>query len=244
MFYDLDRSLPTIRWNIGDVHNDGISCLNLATRSSRKLSNRFNRVAVANTINFKSDIPVINSEWLEKFNIIPNRTKMLWKWCSPRLNIHSHEIIFDNDVVMFNHHEAIEAAISSDAPTIGRGWRHLYGSVSSYVSAEYPICAGIVILPPGYDIAERLLDNWLKLGKPPLSDPLDEQGLVAYTLLQDGASVLDEGVIPNLVYNQRTMKEITNYTITGNECGYHFIGANRGTNLFLGDFLRNEDVHY
>lgn len=231
---------PLIRWNLGKSHEDGHKCLNLAIQKALDIfSEEFDFCVAKNHSEINLSIRTVQQQWDFRFNEILNPSPTMWKFCPSRLNMGGYEIFLDNDVALVQDHPELRKALNRNVPTIGRGWKHLYGSIQSYIQTDHPICSAVIILPPYYDITSKLIFNWKELGKPKLTGPLDEQGLVAYTMLKDNATVLSEGAIPNLVYSPTEMRKITDYAITGKECGYHFIGANRGTN----EFLRTQHVY-
>lgn len=104
----------------------------------------------------------------------------IWKICPPRLDMACHEIVLDNDVLLFKRVPEIDEFLKSDRALIscdvggtffGR-YAHLHNDNSPYYNT------GILGYPPGWDLASTLVELWDDYPLENLSYA-DEQGLLS-----------------------------------------------------------------
>jgi len=181
---------PIIRWTIGNVGPLGLRTLFTSISSITKIyKNRFRFFVCHNSLpdyklraikNFLngSEVELYEQKWSEccipdnlrsiydnNGNIIFNNGECggsLWKVTPARLDLNVHEIILDNDLILFDHLPKIDEFLSSsknlclEDPVIFQGrYTKLFKRGESYNS-------GLIGLPPQYDFGKEVFDFWSK----------------------------------------------------------------------------------
>lgn len=211
---------PLCRWVVGPTHTRGLDILKLSVTQMRKLYPELDLVVSFNQI---------DPYWLKELRVelhqqtgcelrlepILNDTRqgVSWKLYPPRLRKSAHEIIMDNDVVLFERIPEIDKFLRSrDRALTLQAYHRNYGQFDGLID-DFRINTGIYGLPPEYDFKKEvdlLLEGrrWSNRG--------DEQGVVA-TCLQK----LNPFVIP---YN--TVVPLDDKAEFIRRHGAHFIHAN------------------
>lgn len=145
----------------------------------------------------------------------------LWKICPARLDINRHEIVMDNDIVMFRNLPAIDEFLDCDHKTLVLEEPiRFYGRYDHLMGSKDRLNSGLMGFPPGYNFGACLLDNWEQFGRLKYLSQADEQGLLMYTLNQQ----------PNTRVTKFDVRELLakdSPDLTGQEFGIHFVQANR-----------------
>jgi hypothetical protein len=250
------------RWTIGDISLDGLDLFQHAIkRTIQSFGPKFRYVICSNAQQLKQKIEKLASihkieykqcEWCE-FPLPdgvcePNPTDRqgsFWKLCPARINIDTHELVVDSDVLFLNRPGVVDTFLSSNIPLVCQENIECSGKYHSYLNGAC-INSGLFGLPPGYDFAKELVRYWQAAGsmKPLLSR--DEQGLVNYTLTRnDHLKLTSDSLVPLLAngkakyatydyalehgYTSKTINEITmeDHVFTSRDDGYHFCQINR-----------------
>ncbi len=109
----------------------------------------------------------------------------LWKWTPARVDPEAWEVWLDADMLVRN----AEFLGGLSGPTISAGWQRRYGSWDELVPFALTVCAGLVMLPPGRDLAAEMTAKQRRCGLPVVAEH-DEQGLVAACLATGPLTVL------------------------------------------------------
>jgi hypothetical protein len=208
---------PIIRWTIGNVGPLGLRTLFTSISSITKIyKNRFRFFLCHNNIpNYKlriikdfllgTTVELYEQKWSECCipdkvgsiyddygNIIFNNGicgGSLWKVSPARLDLNVHEIILDNDLVLFDHLPKIDEFLSSsknlcleDPITFQGKYHNLFKKGEAYNS-------GLIGLPPQYDFEKEVFNFWNKNKIFNLSHG-DEQGLLTKVLTKDKNYIL------------------------------------------------------
>lgn len=144
-----------------------------------------------------------------------------WKLSPPRIDIESHELFIDNDVVIRERLPQIDEWLTSSKGIIsqGQGRKRMYGRFDSFISKEIHVCAGVFGLPPYFNFFEMINQKIQFLNGVTLGG-FDEQGLTSSIIV----NMSDYLLIPN-----------TSLVISEDHVGFpqimpsaiHFVGANR-----------------
>lgn len=214
---------PLFRITIGSVSNHGYHLAKLNYKLLKKNYPEADVVFCYNNIHEKFvkrfDYCSINQKmYINSISIKP--FKESWKLYPPRLRIESHEVVLDNDVLLFKRIPEIDEFLSSNKGLMLYAERRVYGSFDGLIEKKLNINSGIFGLPPNYDFAKNI-EKFLK--KRPYKKKFnfwcDDQGIVA-GCLQD---------IPYIMIKSVTNHKPQSYISTKNfySNGVHLIGSNR-----------------
>ena len=209
------------KWTIGNTNRDGYDCLSRSIDSFTKCYNC--EVVICHNCECQllpQGIKLFDQRiYAESLTLKPFGVS--WKLYPPRLNIDCHEISIDNDIVFNKRIPEIDVFLESDCTLLLEGNSRTYGQFERFVPPGKQINSGIYGMPPNFDL-KALFDFYIKdwqknaLGEHDKNETFDEQGFVAFALLNYRKSV---------IISQKT---ITNceYQLNDGD-GYHFIGLNR-----------------
>jgi len=153
----------------------------------------------------------------------PNNLKFLpqgklpaWKLVPPRLDLNRHEIIMDNDVLLFKPLEEIEEFLAGNKFLTTEAYRRSYSiDYDALIRQDFNINVGIIGMPPGFDmeaaINEKLQRGW--------SEFFDDQSIVA-AILQDQDTIV--------VSKQKIVVAFGDTFYAKGTHGVHLVGLNSG----------------
>lgn len=167
----------------------------------------------------------------------------IWKVCPPRFNLDTHEIVMDNDLVIYKKIPEIDDFLSvNDKLLVLEDPIKYYGAyVGSNLDNSKVLNSGLFGLYPGYKFGDNLKYFWLNNGRFPKLSYSDEQGFICAVLRKDPNVMISKTTIvemhfrgickfykPNvtsddffLPYNQEIFNEFYNHG-----CGIHFVQSN------------------
>lgn len=232
-----------LRWTIGKTLPTGLEILQESIYSALRIfKDRFDYYVCYNSIPEK---------WL---SFVPDKVTLLkqdintrpllddlefggsgWKQCPPRIDIDTHELCMDNDVVLCNHIEEIEKFFCLSRTLISEDTYRFFGRYDHLIPGDLKLNAGVYGLPPGFDLAKKYLEHWVRHGCLQRVRAADEQGLLIYTLLQEPCICVKEEDL-------RIAGKDCVIHFTGKEGGFHFIQSNRHYHpcwLSYKNFLKN-----
>lgn len=213
---------PLLRWIIGPVHDNGFSIIKDSVKSMLNIyKNRFDFIICHNQLN-QSQLNFLKSLNVELFNQNDYRNKNIysnsWKLFPARLSMESHEIVMDNDIILFEPLEEIDEFLNSNSTLLYQGIERNYGYYSKHITHNININSGIYGMPPKFDLeinVKQDLSNY--------KNYYDEQGLVASALLNwHSYCIIPQTTIPIIKPNY----SIENYLNNNLYKGIHFCGIN------------------
>lgn len=258
-----------LRWTVGDVSEVGFSILEESIRLAKKNLAHLNLdMVVCSNSDFvrvqkicsRNNIHFYESSW-DDFPLpkesVPSlieddvcgrpprgRQGSFWKLCPPRLNLNSHELVCDNDLLIQNSTEEMELFFLGDKTLLCEDEIYSLGKYTKFVGKPYN--SGLYGLPPGFNFKDALLDSWNNTGSMSPLLSRDEQGLISTTLIGCKSGFLtvpsgkicmafDEGSPTGAEYfidheNGHDTQKVS--SIRFSKCDFdrdilHFIGANR-----------------
>jgi hypothetical protein len=214
------------RWTIGKTTPAGYECLGLSIAS-------FTQLYDAKVVITHQGVGGAITAIADRFNAsLHDQTKYLgsitppmgvaWKLYPPRLFPDQREICIDNDIVFLDRIPEIETFLSSDCTLLLEGSSRNYGRFDRHVPPGYCINSGIYGMPVGFNFQKYINlyagQAWEvnAFGEHAKSKTFDEQGLVAFALLNYGRFV----IIP-----ESTVTNCERHLLPGK--GLHFVGLNR-----------------
>jgi len=215
---------PLCRWVIGPTHSRGLDMLRLSIQQMHKLYPQFDLEVCFNQIpghiiwDKVGDLPVtFHKQKGDELGIQPTHNNVKkgvnWKLYPARRRIHTHEIIMDNDLILFNKVLEIDKFLDSNRSIILQAYNRNYGQFDDHVRPDLSVNTGMYGMPPKYNFGSKineLLKNrtWQDRG--------DEQGIVA-TCLQD---------LDPIVVSYNVIAPMDNYAKFRYAKGVHFIHGN------------------
>ena len=219
---------PIIRWNIGIHSALAIEALKYSVRSIRKLYGKeFHLVIAYNNLNEEELHSIQVDEFINQSNFIkehfiPPNNSCEWKLYPSRTNLQSHEIMIDNDLVIYKRMAQIEKFINSDCLFLAtQALRRNYSLLDSLIKQDFNICSGFIGIPPKFDYKTELNQVIEKLNS--WNGFFDEQSVVAYVLQSKNVEIIPLKEI-NIIGRYSEYKLGTH--------GTHFTGLNRGWNFY------------
>lgn len=214
---------PLLRWVVGPVGELGLRILRNSVRNIVSMyGERFDYLICYNQISadkLSLGIPLFCQDHLR--NALGY--DVAWKLFPVRVRAESHEIVIDNDLVLFKKLDEIENFLVSDHTLTYQGLHGAHGNY--YVPKGMRLNSGIYGMPPGFDID---LSNRTFSGK------FDEQGLIVSSLLSwHHCDVIPMTAIP-IIESDFPIDEFWKLKSTK---GFHFVGANRGKHPQCEKFL-------
>ncbi len=216
---------PIIRWTIGPVSPEGFITLYIAVKKIQKLyGNLFTYIICYNDLSDfqKSLLPSVDQlidqkDYINSLPIPPPESfdlRPAWKIYPPRLDLDNYEIIIDNDVIIYKKLPIFDKFLQHNILAVTEGAKRSYsGPFEHLIPQGLNINTGIMCLPPGFDLKNKLIDN-LSIWQ----NRLDEQTLLAYILSKE----TNLEIIP-----QSDIFVCCDASGLG-KCGVHFVGMNSG----------------
>lgn len=219
---------PLCRWTVGPTHSRGIEILCKSVLNFRKLYPEFDLTICYNQLD-ENKISYINQS-LKQININFYRQTGLeiniapivgdawngpcWKLYPPRLRIDSHELILDNDVILYERLSEIDMFLQNSNKFLVLAAKYRNYGQFDHLVGDLKINSGLYGLPPKYDLESKIYqmstDKWLIRG--------DDQGILAANLQKEDLIVVDmQSLLP--------LDDKHNYFVSGIK-GAHFIHAN------------------
>jgi len=214
-------------------------------------------------VNFKkqiwSEIPVgVNKPENKIFSRVDNLkdSGSIWKICPPRINIKTHEIIMDNDIVIYKKIPEIDQFLNShDKLLVLEDPIKYYGVYYKNHDDSKVLNSGLFGLYPDYDFSENLKYFWNENGSFKKLSYSDEQGFICGVLRRSNNIVISKntivemhckGLCKNYKPNIKTdnfMMEYTNDLFNefyNNGCGIHFVQSNTKDHHLAWDFFKKK----
>lgn len=233
---------PTIRWTIGPFTELSIEVLGASIKNIRRLyGDRFFLTVTHNNFpesklqTLPIDLSVDQSKLIDELPIKPPNDPLIgmaWKLYPPRTNLESHEIMLDNDVIIFRKLEAIERFLQSESLIlITEALMRSYSPEhSNKIRNDFNINSGFVCIPPMFDYKAEIISamhnhkEW--------KDRFDEQSIVAIALQSKNIEMIPMSDIS-------IVGPMTSYKV--GRSGIHFIGVNGG---YDAHWIRFSNIKY
>jgi hypothetical protein len=267
---------PIIRWTIGSVQKSGYDILCQSIKNIIKLySKKFEYFVCYNDVDLKEinklknifNINFIEQKWESCPLMLPKPAEQnkitkqkingsFWKICPPRLEINTHEIILDNDLIFLKKPKIIEEFLSVDNKNLivkdsNSNTNQTFGIYEKlFRNKNQGYNSGVIGLYPSYDFKKHIVNNFLKNENH--LNYSDEQGLLIKTLMDSNHLVGDtkdfSDIRTNFLYCSCLTKETIEkhglqknkttqinkkllYDVFKNSSVVHFIKSNREKNL-------------
>lgn len=233
---------PIIRWTIGHAKPSGFKVLQTSVQLINKLyKNQFDYFVLYNGPNPLDYVKTLEADVLDasKYSgllpIPPCSSK--WKLYPPRLNSDVHEIVMDNDVVIYNKLPHIDKFLNSQDFLVADGLtrRGLGRTFAKQVPVGKRLNSGIYGIPPNFDLQEALTKKITDLKLKGWTGWFDDQGILAAIMLNKKYIQIrpkDISIIPTKRLIGRSAKYLKG------KYGMHFCGINRGHTEYYDRFLK------
>jgi hypothetical protein len=188
-----------IRWTIGNVCQDGIDILKYSINSIKKNYPNFERVVCFNNIN-KEKLTHLNAELFQQYHtddIEYCPKNELWKLYPPRLDKEAHEIVIDNDLIIFSRIKEIDFFVKNNYTLMLRGRGRAFGRYDHKVPQPHAINGGLYGMPPYFDFAAKIKECCKDDKIRAWFDRSDDQGVIAYALFSQNHIIIEPHTILN-----------------------------------------------
>lgn len=181
----------------------------------------------------------------------------IWKICPPRLNLNVHEIVMDNDLVIYKKIPEIDQFLSrNDRILVLEDPIKYYGIYFGQNNDNNKVLnSGLFGLYPGYKFGENLKYFWEQNGSFPKLSYSDEQGFICGVLRKDQNILISKNTIVEmhfrglckfykpeiksddffLPYTQQLFNEFYD-----SGCGIHFVQSNTKDAHGAWDFFKKK----
>lgn len=224
---------PLVRWTLGPCESIGQDCLFQSILLWRShYGDKWNYVVCYNgnaPLRMPYFVKLINQyDYLNHYNLLPEGPA--WKLYPTRIEIDTHEIIIDNDVLLYKPHPFIDFFINSSSMNLTtEAWERCYGSFNSVAPLGTPINTGFIGMCPGFNLQEKIQYLLNSLGLKKWETHFCEQGVVATALSQSPLLIIPRADLPIGVPSQLFHRE---------GYGFHFVGINKGYDVCWNDHLK------
>jgi len=216
---------PLVRWTVGNCSDDGISMLEVAVyKFIRLYGDLFDYKIFYNDLPelYKNRLQALGIELVEKD---PHSLPLLptcgpfWKLYPPRDRLNAHEIIIDNDLILYRHLKEIDRFLASDDMLLTtEAYHRNYGMFDGLIDATaININTGIIGLYPNYDFKQKVCDFMNVYSVDSWKTHFDEQGLVAYLFLKEKCVQVSKSDIEIILPDGK---------LKFGKCGLHLVGTN------------------
>lgn len=231
---------PLARWTIGgQIKEESFLCLERSIYLwKKKYGSKFeyaicaNNEKILNKVQNIKDVKFINQiDFIESLPFYPKDT--FWKFCPPRLNLDGHEIIIDNDLLMYEKSPTIDWFLSQSKSAIStESHAPMYGCFDKYLkNTNFKINTGLLGMPPNFDMGQKL-KNLFVIYPYIQSDHCDDQGcflMICKKIIK--IIPIEEIYVCNPNKNFAIYKKGT--------CGTHFAGLNQGNLKYWNIFCKS-----
>jgi hypothetical protein len=234
---------PLIRWTVGPVKPLGLKILKLSILNIKKLyGDQFDLILCFNQIQ-PSLLKHLDIELYDQSKYkhkLPEPIDELWKIYPPRLRINCHEIVMDNDLIVFEKLIELDQFINNDATLLLAGKKRYYGQYDNIVPSNFYINSGFYGMPPNFDFEKKIKKihkgNWIQNRKKEL---FDDQGIIAGSLLSYPQKII---ISNDVIFNYNTFLKDN---MPSHIKGIHFINANTiGKHIGWNEFLKKTSKIY
>jgi hypothetical protein len=232
-------SKPIIRWVVGNCHELGYKVLHESILSFKKIYQKkfyycicFNSINTSTSLKqcFKEvDLILNQNDFSQSLSYDPHIKKgPHWKLYPPRICENQHEIVLDNDIVIYDKLKEIDDFLSNDdmfitTTAIKRSYSGQFGDI---VNKNLNINSGLFGLPPNFNYKEEI-EKILQKGSGMWQDHFDEQTIIASIIQNNKFKIIPFNTISSCC-------GITDFVV--GKRGTHFIGINKGYKKWWREF--------
>ena len=161
---------------------------------------------------------------------LPQPLLGMWKTCPPRLNIDTHEIICDNDIVFVQQSNPIQEFIDGTRAMMAIDTVRFFGKLDHLHPSGEKWNSGLIGLPPGYDFGRELKRSWDSCGQPNHMGYGEEQSLITHVLKKQNPIIVGQDHV-------RELHPDTPHRFSDSDCAFHFVESNRKEHRRAREFL-------
>jgi hypothetical protein len=154
-----------------------------------------------------------------------------WKLYPPRLFIESHEIMMDNDVVIYRKPKLFDEFFEKKDLIVATQGYGVYSSIlKKSIPKNFHVNSGVLCFPPNFNF-ESILSNLIISHKLKWDNNFDEQTLVSYAIWSSSIKVK--------ILSMSEIHICVGKYLKGN-CGQHFVGLNNENKSHWNRFMREQ----
>ena len=181
---------PLARWTVSKTCEEGMDCLIYSIRQWISTYPEFDVVICHNNLSRKH-LGVLRMTGIDLIDQTKYRYSLryepfdtAWKLYPPRLRLDAHEIIIDNDLVIYNRCPTIDAFLASKNQfVITEAHKRYYGQFDPLLSVDMPNTnSGFIGFPPGYNLQAALNGLFMVYPDKGWLTHFDEEGAVTFLM--------------------------------------------------------------
>jgi hypothetical protein len=229
------KKKPILRWTIGPVSEAGFKCLNLSYKLLKKqYEKKFRYIICYNGLSKEQIAYLPNIEKIDQEKIscpfLPNIYEYkdyaaVWKLYPPRMDLDVHEIILDNDVVIYG--SLFDKFLAEDKIYITEAFTRSYSpNLERFIPENFNVNVGVVCLPPGFDFQKNLSDSIEFANIKNWENFFDDQSLTAMSIYKEKPKIIP---LSDLFVCAKNLVQA--------KYGLHFVGLNRNQCIYWNKFL-------
>lgn len=232
-----------VRWTVHPgVATSGLECLALSINCFRLIyGDQFEYYICTNSLfskleSYAQGVTIIDQSKHAKDLPLPPKFTA-WKYYPPRLNREVHELVLDNDVVLYARPPSIDQFLDGNYLLALQGNTRHFGQFDSVSLTDLKVNTGIMGYPPGYDLQARMAE-FLRLycNSKGWSSVTDDQGALAGLM-----TTYPSQLIP--LSEVRITNPSVGFAPYGlGAYGMHFIGCNHGKDEHFCRFMKEEQA--
>lgn len=224
---------PLIRWTIGgNISNKSILCLKLSIKYIKNIYKNnvdylicYNNLTENNIKKLPKNIDKISVDnYNNLYKIVMPKNTTGWKLCPPRIRLDSHEVILDNDVIIYK--DLFKQFFISNKIYITEGLGAKSPNLKKFINKNFNINSGVICLPPGFDFLNEV-KNIINTYKINFTNHFDEQSIIAMVVFNKDYKIISK---EDVCICDKFLK-IGNY-------GMHFVRLNNGNNKPFNKFVK------
>jgi len=181
---------PLARWTISKTCQDGLDCLIYSINNWRLIYPEFDIIVCHNNLSHKhlGYLRMVGVELIDQLMYTCSLRyppfDTAWKLYPPRLRLGAHEIIIDNDLVIYKRCPIIDKFLESDKQfVITEAHKRYYGQFDNLIERSMPNTnSGFIGFPPGYDLQAALNGLFMVYPKKGWLTHFDEEGAVTFLM--------------------------------------------------------------
>lgn len=232
---------PLFRFTLGDVSFDGMCILRTAIKKIKSLYPACDIVICYNSISEKIlkyyddlDVSTIRATTSE---VEYDPKNEMWKMYPPRIDIDTHEIVLDNDLIFFSRIKEIDEFFSGEHTLLLRGKARSYGNYDHLVPMDYAFNSGLYGMPPKFDLSKYIKETCKNDIERKWTKWCDDQGVIAHSLTKVKFKIIENNVITNYFPEDE-------YDLPYDIKGVHLIGSNRCMQKNWKTLIAKHLIHY
>jgi hypothetical protein len=181
---------PLARWTISKTCQEGVDCLIYSIKNWKLIYPEFDTIVCHNNLS-RTHLGCLRVAGVELIDQTAHTSSLryppfdtAWKLYPPRLRLNAHEIIIDNDLVIYKRCPLIDRFLEArNQFVITEAHKRYYGQFDCLIGRNMPNTnSGFIGFPPGYDLQAALNGLFMVHPNKGWLTHFDEEGAVTFLM--------------------------------------------------------------